>query len=481
MKKDITACIEFTDSHVKLLELRWARGHHIVTQFESVRLRGPEPEALDQALSQLVSGRNFSGVAALIPGRYAILKQITLPSHSDDEIENMLSLQINHLGPFPREEIVFGHIVLDKDLQGYSRVLVVVVQKENILFFLKALQKQSLMPRHLFLGSQGILTWYLFQKRVAKLTDAACVMIADVDDDNTEVCFCHHDKLFFSRNIRFGSRDMTGEKMEAFLEQIGLTLGAYLKENMGPDITRNVVIANTDARIQLAQKLEEYYRVPVDVLTSLDHVIWDKSIGLSPEKKIGGLSLTRSLGFLLGRGHAFVNLIPQEVVHTQASRIRRRTILRFTLMLLLTGLLGLGVLGAKIYKNKQHLQTIEIELRQTESRVEAAKKEIDLLRNFASQRQQRILFVDIFRELYQLTPGGINFQVLELNNQRVLSIQGNASSGSDVNLFQNRLVESPIFQEVNLQYATQRVRFRQEYTEFKIVCQLKAKADNDGP
>jgi len=479
--KEITTSIEFTDSHVKLLELRWARGHHAVTFFESVRLSGPEPEALNQALGQLLSGRSIAGPAALIPGRYAILKQITLPSHNDDEIENMVSLQINHLGPFPREEIVFGHMILDKDLQGYSRVLIVVVQKENILFFLRALQKQSVTPRYLFLGSQGILNWYLFQKRVAKLTDAACVMIADVDYDNTEVCFCHHDKLFFSRNIRFGSRDLTGERMEFFLEQIGLTLGAYMKENMGPDITRIVVVANMESRLQLAQKLEEYYRVPVDVLTSLDHLVWDRNTGLSLAKKTEGLSLTRGLGFLLGQGHAFINLIPQEVVHTQASRIRRRTLLRFGAMALITALMGLGVLGAKIYKNKQHLQMVAEKLSETESRVEDAKKEIDVLRTFAKGQQQRIIYVDIFRELYQLTPGGITFQALSLNNQRVLSIQGNAANGADVNLFQGRLVESPVFLEVNLQYATQRVRFRQEYTEFKILCQLKAREGDDAP
>lgn len=475
MKKELTTCIEFTDSHVKLLEMRWARGQHVVTTCEHVPLAGQKPEDLDRALSQLIQGRNIASLAALIPGRYAILKQITLPSHSDDEIENMVSLQINHLGPFPREEIVFGHLILDKDLQGYSRVLIVVVQKENILYFLRALQRQNVIPRHLFLGSQAILNWYLFQKRVAKLPDAPCVMLADVDDDNTEVCFCHRDKLFFSRNIRFGTRDMADDKLESFLEQIGLTLGAYIKENMGPDITRIAVIANTDARAQLAEKLEEYYRVPVDVLTSFDHLVHEKSAGLTLQQKAAGLSLTRSIGFLLERGHAFVNLMPQEVVHNQASRIRRRVILRFTVSALIAGLLGLGLFGTKVYRDKQRLQAVEEQLGQTRALVEKVRQEIDVLRAFARRHRQRIRFVEIFRELYQLTPGGINFQTLNLDNQLMLSIQGNAASGSDVNLFQSRLVESPVFQEVTLQYATQRVRFRQEYTDFKIVCQLRAR------
>ncbi len=474
MKKDLTTCIEFTDSHVKLLELRWARGQHVVTLCEHVPLAGQQPQDFDRALAQLIRGKNISSLAALIPGRYAILKQITLPSHSDEEIENMVSLQINQLGPFPREEIVFGHFILDKDLQGYSRVLIAVVQKENVLYFLKVLQRQNLTPRHLFLGSQGILHWYLFQKRVAKLTDAACLMLVDVDDDNTEVCFCHRDKLFFSRNIRFGSRDLVEDKMEAFLEQIGLTLGAYIKENMGPDITRIVVVANTEARVQMAQKLEEYYRVPVDVLTSFDHLGYDKALGMPPQRKAEGLSLTRSIGFLLEKGHAFVNLMPQEVVYNQASRIRRRVVLRFVLALLITGLLGLGLFGTKVYRDKQRLQAVEEQLKQARSLTDNAKQEVDVLRAFADLQGQRIRFVEIFRELYQLTPGEINFQTLNLDNQGMLSIQGNAASGREVNLFQNRLVESPVFQDVTLQYATQRVRFRQEYTEFKIICQLKA-------
>jgi len=480
MKKESLTIVEFTDTHIKALQVRKQRAQRLITQCDMVALDGPGNEPLLRGLTKLTSRKPLDVFSVLLPGRYVILKQVSLPTHSEEEIRRMVQLQIGNLGPFPREEIVFDHIILEKTSQGYARVLVVVVPKENINFYLKALQKKGLAPQKLLLGSQGIAAWYRYQQRAARLPAAATVMIIDADSNNSEICFCHQGRLFFSRNIRFGTGDLQQDKLDLFLEQVGLTLGAYRKGSMGPEVERIVVAANAFNRSLLVERLEEYYRLPIDVLGSSEHVGRDKNISLLAENEQQGVSLTRGLGFLLGTETAPLNLMPREVVDIRALKAKRRAVAQFILMLFVCGFLAAGIFALNMYQASQRLETVQSQLRQTQSLVEESRREIEVLQALERVHKSRIILIDVIEGLYLLTPPDISFHSLNFDAQGSFAIQGNAISGADINLLQSRLVDSPLFQEVNLQYATKRVRFREEYTEFKIICQLDNRQQKDG-
>ncbi len=472
MKKDILTSIEFADTHITLLQAVTQRGQPVLTHCDVVRLEGHGEEAVARALQSAIANRMIANLTVLIPGRYAILKQVLLPSHSDEEIQRMVGLQIGHLGPFSPEEIVFNHVVLEKISTGYARVLIVIVQKENIQNFLRALQKRNYVPHKLVLAPQGIQSWYRHQKKYAKLPADEGLMLLDVDSDNTEICFCRDDKLFFSRSIRFGARDLDQDKINLFMEQIGLTIGTYRREEMGPPLGRIVVISNSPRRDLLTEKLQHYYRTQVDVFSSLDHISCDKSFILPERCRNEGISLSRAVGFLLGTGVPAVNLMPREVLDNQVSRVKRKAILKFSLALFLTCLLGVGVYSLRFYFDSLSLGKIEQRVVETESMVKKARAEIDLLRSFEQLQKKRIILSDILRELYRLTPEDISYHSLSLDAQGNFDIQAYALTGAAVNRFQSRLVGTKLFSNVNLQYATKRIRFREEYTEFKIICQL---------
>ena len=80
---------------------------------------------------------------------------------------------------------------------------------------------------------------------------------------------------------------------------------------------------------------------------------------------------------------------------------------------------------------------------------------------------------DVIHELYKLTPKEISFSSLQLDEKGVLTIQGYAEASASVNSFQEKLVKSPLFTDVSLQYATKRKIFNMDVTDFKIMAQLK--------
>ena len=473
MKKNTFTTIEFSDTHVVLLRTLISRGAPVLTHAEIVRLGGARDEDLARALTALVGDKPVDNLKVLIPGRYVIFKQITLPSHTGEEIQRMIGLQIGHLGPFSVGEIVHSHAVLEKSPSGYAKVLLAIIQKENVERYLKALHKAKLASQKLVLGSQGIVQWLRYQKKHARPADHGGLMILDLDADNTEISFCRNDKLFFSRNIRFGARDLEGDHVNLFMEQIGLTLGAYRKEEMGPAIEKILVVANCPAREVLAEKLKEYYRIPVEVVSSLDHVQQDKGFAMPEAVTREGISLTRGLGFCLNPGgEPVMNLMPREVLDTHVSKANRLVLVKFLLALGLAGLLTAVTVTMRLHFGREYLKTIEQRINETEARVGQAKQQVERLRSLDQIQGGRILFNDVLRELYRLTPPDISFHSLNLDGKGNFEIQGYAQTGAAVNQFQNKLVASRLFSNVTLLYATKRVRFREEYTEFKIVCQL---------
>ena len=67
-----------------------------------------------------------------------------------------------------------------------------------------------------------------------------------------------------------------------------------------------------------------------------------------------------------------------------------------------------------------------------------------------------------------MVPDDISLQNFSMR-AGVFELQGIATKDQDINSLQSALVASSLFENIDLQYATKRKRFNQEYTEFKIV------------
>lgn len=458
MKEKIHSIIEITDTHIKFLQAQKQKDEISLVR-RIVRERPDAGESMiNPALLQDIPVKDIEDheVTIVIPRRLVVVKQLELPSVQEQEIRRMIELQITNHVPYPRERIIFDFQIINKEKAGYAQVLVVIAHKDLIDQYLAVVQKAGLYTHRLLVSSFCLLGWY---QKYKQEESGGPVMFVYCDGTAVEVCFIQGDKLLFSRQIVLGSRDLAKARPR-LMEQLDLTISAYHKQGVGADIEKIAVAADGESGDVLQNDLNERYRIPVDIL----------SLGEDPEYKDVAI---------FGAADAHINLIPEEVLDTKKFRVRRKEFVKAFIMAFIACCLAFGIWGVDIVRDMTYLRELDYQLEGLKPEVQAVKEQMQLISVAREEKQKRVFIPDIVRELYILTPQDISFQSVQVNQNGMLTIQGFDKSGVAVNQLQKGLMDSEFFSDVTLQYATKRKRFNQEYTDFRINCQLSPGEDKN--
>ena len=480
MKKNQYTAIEITDSHVKLLQVKQIRGKSVISNCLVKSLNSPPTdEELTRILTDVVLSKSVQSdsLVLAIPRQFAILKHIELPSTNDQEIKKMIGLQLVNKVPYGLEDIVYDYQVIRKDESGFSNVLAYVVHKEIISRYMKMFTKIGVNIERVTISSLGLAGWLTYQLSVKKADTNQTIVLISIDMNHSEICFYQNGNLVFSRNIDEGARDLNEEHILGLFQQIEVSVGIYRKENMGSDIQKMVIVSSMSEAMELRPKLEEEYKIPIEVMSPFDNVMCQKKINLSSLKNQGGLSLSAAIGLLLTDSKNTLNLLPKEVFTTKQSKIRRKELIKFSVLFVIASLLGISILGIEIYQKSSEIGALQEKADQIKVLVKKAKKDLDFMGAFKDQIIDKVIISDLIRELAGLAPKEVSFRALSLDEKKRFTIEGYAQTSSSVNEFQSNLVKSEYFNEVNLQFATKRKIIKMEVTDFKIVCQLAKKGE----
>jgi len=469
---NITA-VEITDSHVKLIEAKVSREGKLISSCDIKRLSAFSDEEVIKILSGMsvpLKGR-LNNVIGIIPRRFAILKHFSFPSHNADEINKMLNLQIVHEVPYPKDEIVFDHTILEKEASGYAKVLAIIVRKEIARHYLKLLTDAGMAAGRLTLSSIGVLYWFNHQREKLNLSPQDSVVVVNIDEVNTELCFCCRNNLFFSRSINLGSKDFNAENLPNFIKQIQLTLGTYKRENMGPEVSKILLVSSISQLSVLKEKLMEEFKLPVETATPVDNLPVAKGFDIASLIGDGGLTATAGLGVILGDSGQLINLIPADFHLSKIAHLQKKQWFNLGVSAASVVVLLMVSFFVDVYSYSNRLKKLQDKSAELKPQAEEARKKIGFF-NFINEKfKNRILAAELFSELYKLTPEDISFQSVYIEEDR-LTLHGYAKAGSSINDFQNKLVNSPIFKDVSLQYSTKLKIFNEELTDFKMSCRL---------
>lgn len=481
MAKNIFTIIEITDINIRLFQAKTVRQKRVLCACDVKPLHDFTDDELIGKLSEITAFRGIdrSNLTVVIPRRLAILKQMRLPSQNEGEIKKMIALQLVDQIPYAMEDVVYDFHLLDKEPSGYVRVLAIIVHKEVGDRYLKICKEAGLHPERFVLSSFGILSWWNDQQGQiqAPVSSNQPVLVINVDVDHAEICFCHHQKLLFSRSVSYGARDLTADHKTGLVHQIDLSLKNYHKDNMGPAITRIVVLATVREAAALKGQIEEMLLIPVDFYSPLANILCQKNINLGAIKSQAGLSLAVGIGLLLSDPKGWINLIPQQVREIKQSRHRQAQWLQLVGLFLLVCVLGLAVPGIEFFRKISYLNALKKRVATAEPELERGNQRTQVVGALQESFRKRILMADLIRDLYGLTPPGVSFQSLSLDEQGRFVIHGYAQASASVYQFQENLVKSPLFKAVNLEFATKRKIFNMEVTDFQITSKVGVRHD----
>jgi hypothetical protein len=470
MRKNISTVVEITDTHIKLLQARHARGQRVICTCEFKELPESTDEGIVKGLKDMIprAAYPFKEVVAVIPRRFVILKQMRLPSHHDREIRKMISLQMAGQIPYPPDAVVYDYLFLEKEPSGYSRVLVVIVHKDVSGRYLRIFKEGGVSSKEFVLSSAGLLGWLVYQQSKKKFGGGGAVLLVNMDAAHVELCFCHNGRLLFSRILLCGAKDWGADNMEGVIHQIELTWKNYHQENMGPALAKGVILSTEGDGLSLKKGLEEKLKISFEIACASDDIPFQKNINPSGFKERGAPSLAAGLGVLLSDSKDALNLIPKEISAMRGTRLKNAQRIKIVFLSALILAIGLAMGVSRIYKKMMYLRDLEARSARIGPGVKAAKQKIRLVKFFEEELNKRPVLSGVIYELIHLMPEDVSLRSIYLDGFGRVSVQGYAQAGTSVNNFQAGLVKSPVFKEVNLEYATKRKIFNMEVTDFKI-------------
>jgi Tfp pilus assembly PilM family ATPase/Tfp pilus assembly protein PilN len=471
MRKKVTTIIEITQSHIKVLEGAISRSRPNARRYDTEKIVDVTSQGIAKTLSRMMdkrSRRNYT--IAVAPRRQVMLRVFSLPSTKEEELKKMIFLQIVRQVPYQKDDIVFDFIVIGKDASGYTKVLTAVVRKESINQYFKIFLQAGVTINAIALSSMSIANWVFYAQRKKPFSSVFAVL--HVDSVNSEICFCEKDKLLFSRFINFGTRDLAVSQQDNLIREIEMTFQTFQKENTGQNPEAMFILAPEDLARDFSGKIQEALKIQTSIVDPIQI-----SSGL---KKQSGVPLSEeppcspvvALGTTLKGVQRSFNLLPVEVSEKRSYREKKNVVAQFFVLFILCLSLLTGIFFMRLERQKQAFFALEKRSLTFEPRLIDLEKKKERIKTIKNYLNIGPLAIDVLNELYRLTPEDIFFRLVQINQQQQITMQGVADQLSNVNAFQNQLVNSSMFKEVNLQYATQRRAFEGEITDFTITARI---------
>ncbi|HOD12917.1 MAG TPA: pilus assembly protein PilM [Candidatus Omnitrophota bacterium] len=473
MKRQPLIVIEINERHCKILRAKPVAQDHQVTDLSITRIVDPSEEALAKLISSQISASDRKAYCAMILGRQqVILKNLSLPAGAKDELQKMISLQIATQVPYAREDIVFDYLVLGQDAAGYTKVLVAITHREAINVLLKVVKGAGLVPRQFILSSASIASWAR-QKLASELGRlSSAVGLLSLESEVSELCLLKNQQLVYARELKHGLRDIGGDFEDAFLKEVSLTFESFMREHPQEKIAK-VFVLSAPLKGTLFERIQTQGQIEVAFVDPCAFLKNDVSISLPQNKEDDYASPVTCLGAIEEHQKLTFNLLPEKIRKDQQGKMQRRQAVWFIVLLIINLMLAGIIFGQRLYRQEAYLSTLKQQVVKMRSKAQEVQRYNEQVQQIEQNAITTASVVDIIDGFYAMTPKEASFQLLFLDRNDRLTIQGIAETRASVNDFQRNLISSPLFQDVNLEYAAQRRFFEGEITDFKITAVVK--------
>jgi len=440
--------------------------------------KGTAHTALRQILSKFQT--KGAGIICTVPGDVATTKNLDVPSASHEEIESILTLQASRVTPFSKDEILTGYLKLGSPKPNFTRVLLIIVNREMVKEKLDVFKSAGLQADTVIFVPEAVVRFYAQALRIKK-TDAPLALL-DVGLQNTNFIVESQGVAVMTRNIPIGLEQMAGDagSGKQLVEEIRTSVSAYEQEGIGPKIGKACLTTSHPSMAGLDTLLAEALGVNVETVPYTKYVKGSKQATTTLNMDFiddPALDII-SVGVMAAMCQA--ELVPQEI-KDQRTLVERghETMKAGALVLLMLFFVG-GALLSKVYFKDQFLkQNLIAKYSQQMNEVKGLENTIAKARILHQYLETRVLPLEVMRELYRLIPKEIYLTSIKLDDADNLTIQGVSESMSKVFGFVTALEDSPFFDSVKTKSTASKKDRGKDVATFEIG--MKLVADGSAP
>jgi Tfp pilus assembly PilM family ATPase/Tfp pilus assembly protein PilN len=432
-----------------VIKLVQARSSGLVEKVARVSAVDASADSLGQALKTLLNGFNRkSSVVCVIPANAATSKTIDVPSSDPQEIKSIINLQVNRHTPYSREEVLVGYINLGPGSPNHTKVLLVIVHRNIIKDRLAILEKSSLNPDKILFVPEGIGRLYFKGLNLKK--DSAPIGVIDIALTSVNFMVVSRGAVIFCRSIPIGVKQIidTQEGVNKLIEEINKSIAAYVSEDNEPSVSSFVVTTDSDVVHNILPILKEGLKAEVRV-SSYVNFIKGGAVRNKLQKDFADDSFLDVIAPVATVSKCEVNLMPEEMILKKTvEKQSQEAIKTVVAVLLILAFSGAAFMCTIYFKDAFLNKKLREKFAGQKEEVQKLQERLTKVKIVRQYLQGRMVSLDIINELYRVTPPQIYLNIIAMDEDGALTVNGISDSMSRVFSYVKALSDSPMFKNV---------------------------------
>ena len=411
----------------------------------------------------------FIGV---VPSRWAITRNIEIPSRDPQEIREIVNLQASRHTPYSRSEIVVDYLNLGVFKSVYTKILLIIAPRTSVTRFYDILGKSSLSLDRIVFAPEAVAR--SLSKRLHLDAEKLPSCIVRVDAATSDFMIVSKGNLLFVRNLPVGASHFAEDKQNQlirFLEELKQSFETYRNENIEQDPVTLFLTGAAGGMDNVEQMIEEILKLTVKRLVEGEGLPIHGEAKPSPAEQTVSFLDVISPPLLLEE--LSLDLTPEENKLKRSLEERTKEIIKAGILSMICFglicfifLMELIIRKAEILELKRRYGPIQIEAKTLED----AYVQIQAVRSYLKSRGKSM---ESLAELYDLIPDDIFLNDIRFEEGEKFSIKGSATSRPSIFAFVGAMEDSKLFRNVQTKYVTGRKEEGKELADFEIVASFE--------
>lgn len=461
---------EIGNDWIKLVQFEVARDGLVVSKMHLQKVAGSSGE-LSRTLAAAIRTNKFADLPAIacLSRQMVNIRMLDLPSIDPGEIADMVDLQSGKQTPYSKEEILCDHRIVGSVRPGYTKVMLVIVQRSLLRQQYAILRDAGLRIERMTVTAEGLINW------ARQEADAAGARILlDIDSGYTDFCVLSGGGVIFTRGIPVGGNELLRDPeacREKFGKEVQRSMDIFEAESGGIAPDRLLI---SGARIPtVAESLAGAVAIPVSAVDSLARIRKKPSEPDLADGEYRAVSLTALTGVAMAPDRLTFDLIPDVARMRNALEVRAKRLTTFVILVVAAMLSASFFATVKFGLQRNRLVALRREYLATQPAVESAERMQELVKVARDRRNRKFCPLTVLSEIQRVAGGDLHFDVVDIDREgERVSLAGMASTPREIRTLVNRLETSPLFENVR-ETGTMTLDPRMNRYKFEVVCGLE--------
>ncbi len=482
-KKDTTyIVVSMTETEVSLCHvLVSGQVRKLLSVYRDKILAGEQNQIPDRIRAAVLAMNAKKATPILvIPSHLVTTKNIEIPSLDPEEIHSIIDLQAGRHTPYSREEILVGYISIGVFQRNYTKVLLVIVNRDAVKNDLDLLALAGLKVNKVLFEPECLAHYYADVLQIQPEQDP--IGILDISQEKTDFLVQYNQTVATCRSIPIGISHIQADpaSKERLVQELTQSLEAYESEDINKLPVRYVVTNQNEIIAQMIPLLEGALKVTVESLPFYEFM--ETSVELKTRLMQGAedhFSFAALVAACCVQSQLQIDLTPQEIKVQRAIEEKGKQLIFFCILgMVILVLICAGVLSNVYFR--------ELQLKKVESEYERKHRQVVTLDRIAHRSrimkdflQGRMTSLDVIQEIYYLVPKEIYLQTIFIDENGTINIQGISESMSRVFDLVKAFEDSPLFKAAKARSTTATKDRGKDAAAFDIVFKLENAPDED--